>query len=106
MNLRYLGDALDHWKGSLFEFLQAERLLRDFAVDPMATDGDIWEEADFALFARLLRVNPNQILRHKIPLLQRNGYFKEISHARNPFRRVGPGQGIDLGKERCKIGAI
>jgi len=28
MNLRYLGDALDHWKGSLFERLQRAGLLR------------------------------------------------------------------------------
>jgi hypothetical protein len=38
MNLKYLGDTLDHWKGCLFEYLQAQCVLRDFAVDPMATE--------------------------------------------------------------------
>jgi len=38
MNLRYLGDALDHWKGSLFESLQQANILHDFAVDAMASD--------------------------------------------------------------------
>ena len=92
MNLMYLGDALDHWKGSLFEFLQAERLLRDFAVDPMATDGHLWRDADFALFARLLRVNPTQILHHKMPLTERAPYFTEIDHTGDLF--LDPDTGI------------
>ena len=95
MNLMYLGDALDHWKGSLFEFLQAEQLLRDFAVDPMATDGHFWEDTDFALFARLLRINANQILRHEFPLVQRAPYFNEIDHAGDLF--LDPDTGIQTG---------
>lgn len=95
MNLTYLGDALDHWKGSLFEFLEGERLLRNFAVDPMATDGHLWRDADFALFARLLRVNPTQILRHKFPLTARPAYFAEISHTGDLF--LDPDTGIQTG---------
>ena len=38
------------------------------------------------------------------------GYFFPCRGNVNLYRgllpRVGPGQGIDLGKERCKIGAI
>src|SRR5437667_398781 len=65
MNLRYLGDALDHWKGSLFERLQRAKLLRAFAVDAMATDAEDWQAADLALFADLLRLQPSQILSHR-----------------------------------------
>lgn len=66
MNLSYLGDALDHWKGSLFEFLQAHNLLNDFAVDPMASDLQSWRDADYALFADLLRVPRARILGHSV----------------------------------------
>lgn len=38
MNLRYLGDALDYWKGSVFFRLQERGILKDFSVDPMLTD--------------------------------------------------------------------
>lgn len=95
MNLAYLGDALDHWKGSLFEFLVGERLLRDFAVDPMATDGDQWTPDDFALFARLLRIGEPQILRHKSSLAARSRYFAEIEHRGDLF--LDPDTGIDTG---------
>ena len=50
MNLDFLGDALDHWKGSLFQSLCAAQVLRDFTVDPMATDQESWKEADFDVF--------------------------------------------------------
>lgn len=92
MNLEYLGDALDHWKGSLFEYLQAEGLLRGFAVDPMATDRDQWNEADFSLFARLLRIKRHQIIPHEASLLARAQYFGEIVHAGDVF--LDPDTGI------------
>ena len=92
MNLEYLGDALDHWKGSLFEYLRAEGLLRDFAVDPMATDRDRWNEADFFLFARLLRIRRNQIIPHEASLLTRDKYFAEIVHGGDVF--LDPDTGI------------
>ena len=95
MNLAYLGDVLDHWKGSLFEFLKAERLLRDLAVDPMANDGDKWTADDFALFARLLHVTKSQILRHESPLATRVRYFAEITHKGDLF--LDPDTGIDTG---------
>lgn len=93
MNLEYLGDALDHWKGSLFEYLQAQCVLRDFAVDPMATDQDQWSEADFSLFARLLRIQRHQIIPHEVSLLSRARYFAEIVHRGDIF--LDPDTGID-----------
>jgi hypothetical protein len=92
MNLDYLGDALDHWKGSLFEYLQAENVLRDFAVDPMASDGERWNEADFSLFARLLRIGRHQIIAHQASLLARAQYFAEIVHGGDVF--LDPDTGI------------
>lgn len=59
MNLEFLGDALDHWKGSLFQSLCAGQVLHDFAVNPMATDQESWKEADFEVHARLIEGHGN-----------------------------------------------
>src|SRR5256885_12417780 len=92
MNLSYLGDALDHWKGSLFEFLQGRRLLHDFAVDPMASDLESWQEADYVLLADLLRIPRDRIIRHERRLTTRSGYFDEIHHRGDVF--LDPDTGI------------
>lgn len=65
MNLTHLGDALDHWKGSLFESLQGAGVLTDFAVDPVVSDLHDWTAQHFCLYARLLRVDLNQVLRQQ-----------------------------------------
>jgi hypothetical protein len=57
MNLKYLGDAFDYWKGSLIEALQDKGLVSNLAVDRMRTDAKEWPEDDRALYARLLHVN-------------------------------------------------
>jgi hypothetical protein len=95
MNLEYLGDALDHWKGSLFEYLQSEGVIRDLMVDPMATDGDQWTNEDFALYARLLRVRLEQVIRHQAPLADRASYFAEIREEGDLF--LDPDTGIATG---------
>jgi hypothetical protein len=92
MNLDYLGDALDHWKGSLFQYLQTEGILRDFAVDPMVTDRKKWTEDDFVLFARLLHIKRRQIIRHEAPLTARGHYLAEIAHKGDLF--LDPDTGI------------
>lgn len=96
MNLSYLGDALDHWKGSLFEFLQARQLLQDFAVDPMTSDLRSWRDADYTLFADLLRVPRDRILGHSVMLTSRNRYFAEIQHKGDLF--LDPDVGIATGR--------
>jgi hypothetical protein len=79
MNLRFIGDALDHWKGSVFEGLRQSNLLRDFRVDAMASDGEAWQQHDYVLFAKLLRIHEEQIVSHKQTLdNNREGYFDEI----------------------------
>ena len=68
MNLLYLGDALDHWKGSLLERLQHAKLLTGLAADAMASDAQDWTPPDWQLFSTLLRLTPSQILTHSAQL--------------------------------------
>ena len=95
MNRKYLGDAFDHWKGSLFELLEGTHALRDLAVDPMASDLAEWTPQDFSLFAKLLRVTPDQIVRHSHPLQDRTKYFEELLHPGDLF--LDPDTGIATG---------
>lgn len=93
MNLLYLGDALDHWKGSLFEDLGQAGLLRDLAVDAMCTDAEHWRSADHTLYARLLRVRRNQLVHHRRSLKEdRTAYFREVEHKGDLF--LDPDTGI------------
>lgn len=96
MNLQFLGDALDHWKGSVFELLQRERALTELLVDPMASDASAWKPADSKLFARLLRIDPNQLITRKHDLRQnRPRYFAEIPSEGDLF--LDPDTGIKTG---------
>jgi hypothetical protein len=98
MNLTFLGDALDHWKGSLFESLTREGIFRNFAVDPMASDLPAWQPDDFRLFAELLRVDRSQIVEHQSTLSDRSTYFAEINHLGDLF--LDPDTGVATGKRR------
>lgn len=93
MNLAFLGDALDHWKGSLFESLQRSIVLRDFAVDPMASDWSKWQPEDISLFTRLLRIDKSQLIPHNIGLTNRKRYFDEIEHPGDLFLDPDTGNG-------------
>lgn len=96
MNLTFLGDALDHWKGSLFESLSREGIFRNFAVDPMASDLPAWQPEDFLLFAQLLRVERSQIVEHQADLGNRSRYFAEITHSGDLF--LDPDTGVATGR--------
>jgi len=96
VNLAFLGDALDHWKGSLFESLQQAGVVRDFAVDPMASDGDAWQPEDFSVLARLLRIDRSRLISHHVGLSSREQYFEEIAHRGDLF--VDPDTGVATGK--------
>ena len=97
MNLRYLGDALDHWKGSLLERLQQAKLLTDLAADAMTSDSPDWTHEDLGLFATLLRISPTQIVQHQKSLpINRSGYFAEITHPTDIF--LDPDTGIATGR--------
>jgi len=57
MNLTHLGDALDHWKGSLIELIGGKNL----RVVPMFTD--TWNAQQIEAYARLLHVRPEDVLK-------------------------------------------
>jgi hypothetical protein len=80
----------------MFEALQSAHIVRDFAVDAMASDLDEWSTKDFELFAKLLRIAPSQIIPHRQSLLQREAYFQEIKHKGDLF--LDPDTGIATGR--------
>lgn len=99
MNLRFLGDALDYWKGSLFLRLQKGGILEDFSIDPMLTDHKYWHALDFKLYADMLQIRLDQILQHKRKLQEdREKYFAEVTHTGDLF--IDPDTGITLGYAR------
>jgi hypothetical protein len=81
VNIAHLGDALDHWKGSMIEMLGDS--LRDLHVVPMFTDNDpaaCWTEVHLELYTRLLRVSRDRIMLCHTPFQQSNrrDYFSEL----------------------------
>ena len=96
MNLSFLGDALDHWKGSLFESLQKRRIVCEFMVDPMASDLVDWKPGDFAILSKLLRIDRSQIISHNRSLNDRRAYFHEIQHRGDLF--LDPDTGVATGR--------
>ncbi|TSA10276.1 MAG: hypothetical protein D4R73_05460 [Deltaproteobacteria bacterium] len=101
MNLAFLGDALDHWKGSLFEPLQRDGILQNFAVDPMASDLASWTPEDFSLFSTLLRIDRSQIIPHNCTLADRKSYFAEIRHPGDLF--LDPDTGVATGQRAASV---
>lgn len=101
MNLAFLGDALDHWKGSLFESLQKAGILKNFAVDPMASDLAAWTPVDFLLFSTLLRISRSQIVPHNHTLSDRKSYFAEIDHPGDLF--LDPDTGVSTGERGASV---
>src|SRR3954468_3753846 len=97
MNLRYLGDALDHWKGSLFAHLVSDGALHDLSVDAMASDAEQWSANDWLLFAKLCKVNERQVIKHdQLLAVNRPEYFGEIIHDGDLF--LDPDTGIATGR--------
>ncbi len=96
MNLRFLGDALDHWKGSVVGGVQSANVVEDFRVDAMAIDIDKWRSEDWSLYAKLLRVRKSQIVEHTATLERnRKEYFDEIPRSGDLF--LDPDTGIKTG---------
>jgi hypothetical protein len=99
MNRQYMGDALDYWKGSVFEYLQREQVLRNFLVDPMATDASEWNRDGSNLFARLLRIEETRLVHHTRDLCKdRKQYLSEIPAVGDLF--LDPDTGIKTGYVR------
>ena len=59
MNRAHLGDALDHWKGSVIELIGDKKL----QVVPLLTDPDRWTQENLETYARLLRRKPEDVLK-------------------------------------------
>jgi len=99
MKLTYLGDAHDHWKGSVFQYLQEGEILRNFLVDSMATDASPWNTANSKLYAHLLRIEETQLVQHDRTLFQdrksRRRYFLNIPRTGDLF--LDPDRGITTG---------
>jgi hypothetical protein len=78
MKLTHLGDALDHWKGSLIELIGGESV----RVVPMLTDRDRWTEQHIETYARLLHLKPENILKKEAGDLfsskTRGTYFRDL----------------------------
>jgi len=78
MKLAHLGDALDHWKGSIIKII-GDRSLR---VVPMLTDPDQWTQKYLETCARLLHRKPEDVLKKgKNDLFSnrtRDGYFCDL----------------------------
>ena len=93
MKLDYIGDALDHWKGSILEDLQKANLLRYLTVDAMASDAESWVDDDWVLYARMLRICKQQIMSHQNHLSNEHSvYIEEIIHKGDLF--LDPNTGI------------
>jgi len=99
MKLEYLGDAYDHWKGAVFEYLQEGKVLRNFLVDSMATDTSPWNTPNSKLYAHLLRIKESQLLQHDRTLFEerndRKSYFSTIPRTGDLF--LDPDTGINTG---------
>lgn len=108
MKLQYLGDALDHWKGSLFQRLCKEGLLKDLYVEPMITDNHKWKE-ELVSYARLLNIRVTDIIHSDKTFAnnhnnQRMSYFQSIKHQKDLF--VDPDIGIATGNKTIQHIAI
>jgi hypothetical protein len=92
MNLQFLGDALDHWKGSVLALLESTGALQRLAVDPMMSDATLWDEPAVEAYSRLLRIVPDQVVRHHVRIAARRQYFDEITHEGDLF--LDPDTGV------------
>lgn len=79
MNLRFLGDAMDHWKGSIIGRLSKMNMLDSLRADQIASDFSQWGEVDHALYANLLGISKSMLIQHEQPLWEnRRKYLEEI----------------------------
>jgi hypothetical protein len=96
MNSKYLGDALDHWKGSLFQRLRNEKLF-DLYVEPMITDPEPWSQELINLFVKMLCLDDTSRILNSDKTFHgdRNVYFNSIKHDGDLF--VDPDTGVAIG---------
>ena len=98
MNSKHLGDALDHWKGSLLSLLVDKGLIRHVVVEPMITDPQAWPPEDIETYKRLLRL---EIIFHDsttFPSGRREDYFNALPKDGDIF--LDPDTGIARDKPK------
>ena len=98
MRKEFIGDALDHWKGSIIRFLESETLLDNLAVIPMITDDAPWTHMDVSLYSKLLNVLDNERILHSSKMFSgdRRNYFSSVRHKGDLF--LDPDTGIATGR--------
>jgi hypothetical protein len=76
MNLKYLGDALDHWKGAVIDQMGD----KEIRVVPMLTDK--WDKRHIVLYAGLLRVDRGNIVKSNVTFSKqtRGNYFRDLGN--------------------------
>lgn len=106
MNSKFLGDALDHWKGSLISFLSAKRLVENIVVEPMITDDRPWPNEDLETYGRLLKIDSSSQICHGQSTFsgKREEYFDSLPQDTDIF--LDPDTGIatgSAGREHVKV---
>ena len=106
MNSKFLGDALDHWKGSLISILSSKRLIRNVVVEPMITDVRPWSKEDIETYRRLLRLESTSPICHGESTFsgKRDEYFDGVPEDGDVF--LDPDTGIATGnggREHIKV---
>jgi hypothetical protein len=106
VNSKFLGDALDHWKGSLISILSSKGLVRNVTVEPMITDVTPWSKEDLKTYSRLLKLESiNQICHGQSTFSgKRDEYFDEVPKHADLF--LDPDTGIatsNSGREHVKL---
>ena len=109
MNSKYLGDALDHWKGSLISALSQKKLIRNIVVEPMITDATAWLREDLNTYKRLLNLDSTRSICHgnSTFLGKRDKYFTKLLKVGDVF--LDPDTGIatgDASKVHIKISEL
>jgi hypothetical protein len=101
MNLAHLGDALDHWKGSLIELIGG----RNVRAVPMFTDEEPWTEQLIEAYARLLRIRAEDVLKRDSCFSGKNrtSYFCDLGE-HDLF--LDPDTGIAPDDKKAKKGHI
>ena len=100
MKLEYLGDAFDHWKGSVIRELSKGKgaLLNKLWIAPMFTDEKDWKKNDVNKYAGLLNVSAKRIFLDTT-FKKRKIYFRELKRKRSDLF-LDPDAGISF--ERSK----
>jgi hypothetical protein len=94
VNSEFLGDAFDHWKGSLIRTLSQQSLIRNVTVDPMITDETAWSEQDLNTYRRLLSLDSSNSVCHGESTFcgDRYDYFSQVPQDIDVF--LDPDTGI------------